>query len=356
MKHFISFFMLLLPLLSFGQDKTHELEINLAEMCQQGEYPAEQLPGPCISEGETPPFVKMILFSRNFSQAVSPDPCLTIKQLSKESLAPIEIIKKDEDGDTWKIKFFFGFTRTSYSPTDMKLNSSRVDVVIKDFEFDERTSAHFYNPLKWEKPQNALQWIDEPTNTFAFSLEKGKDAFYLTAFHPKFLKKQYQTKHVTGTVDSVAVDGKMPINEPFDGYNNQVGEMYLVRFENTHRQMDWQLGYGRKLEIFDNKKAGKLIYIPRVDVGVTSGQNYSVYTKKGEYWEYDGVPDKHRIQGLNASVGHRLEYEKKDVTLFVDQKVTASKLKHGFMDGEASYQMLYSPVTFGVGFNIYRDR
>jgi hypothetical protein len=91
-------------------------------------------------------------------------------------------------------------------------------------------------------------------------------------------------------------------------------------------------------------------------LGVTSGQNLTVYTQLGQYWDYDDFSDKHRIQGMNASIGHRIEYEKKQLTLFVDQKVTTSRLTHGFMDGEASYRMIYSPITFGVGFNIYKNK
>jgi hypothetical protein len=93
-----------------------------------------------------------------------------------------------------------------------------------------------------------------------------------------------------------------------------------------------------------------------VDVGLTSGQNRTVYVKKDEYWEFDEKEDKHRIQGVNASVGHRIEYERGKVGLFVDQKVTASKLKHGSLDGTASYNMLYSPITFGLSFQIYQQK
>lgn len=51
----------------------------------------------------------------------------------------------------------------------------------------ERTSAHHYNPQNWDKLENSFQWIDEPTNTFTFSLKK-KNVFYLTIFHPSILK------------------------------------------------------------------------------------------------------------------------------------------------------------------------
>jgi hypothetical protein len=91
-------------------------------------------------------------------------------------------------------------------------------------------------------------------------------------------------------------------------------------------------------------------------VGVTSGQNYTVYTQPGAYWDYDRFQDKHRIQGLNVSAGNRIEYERKKMTYFIDQKFVHSKLEHGFMDGKASYKMNYIPVTFGIGFNLYQSK
>lgn len=145
----------------------------------------------------------------------------------------------------------------------------------------------------------------------------------------------------------------MPINEEFDGYNNQPGEMYLVRFENTHKQMDWQIGYGRQFVIFDNKKAGKLTYTPHVAVGATTGKHLTVYTKKGEYWEFDEY-SKDEFQGFNVTAGHKLEYQYGRVSAFVDQRFTHSQLSHQFMDGTATYKMNYMPVTVGVGFDIYK--
>jgi len=342
-----------------------EVDIPLLEMCQEELTKQEvKKDSANIQSCKISPmssFEKLNLDMNKISGGLDLDlqkmnTCSSIKQMAAANPLPIEIVKKDSDGNTWKIRFHFGFSRTSYANTDMHLNNSRLNVVIKDFEFDERTTADAYDFRKWNKPLHFTQWIDEPTNTFAFSVENKNNVFYLTAFHPKFLKTKYQDKHVTGVVDGVAVDRVMPINEEFDGYNNQPGEMHLTRFENTHKQMDWQIGYGRKLVIFENPKAGKLSYIPRVDVGLTSGQNRTVYVKKDEYWEFDEKEDKHRIQGVNASVGHRIEYERGKVGMFVDQKVTVSKLQHGFLDGTASYNMLYSPITFGLSFQIYQQK
>jgi hypothetical protein len=352
-----------------AQDKApgevFEVDIPIGEMCheemQRQEQDSNVPSGQSCFVNAVSPLSQLSLEMNKISPSVDfnwskQQTCSAIKELAHNKTEPFELLKKDSDGNTWKIRFHFGFTRTSYADTDMHLKNSRMDVVIKDFSFDERTTADAYDFRKWNKFEHFFQWIDEPTNTFAFSLEKDKNVFYLTAFHPKFLKSKFQDKHVTGVVDGVAVDQVMPINEIFDGYNNQPGQMHLTRFENTHKQMDWQIGYGRKMVVFDTPKAGKLSYIPRVDVGLTSGKNRTVYVKEGQYWEYDEIEDKHRIQGANLSIGHRVEYERGKVGLFVDQKVTASKLHHGSLDGTASYNMLYSPVTFGLSFQIYQKK
>tara|TARA_R110000868_G_scaffold269233_1_gene528584 strand:- start:715 stop:1878 length:1164 start_codon:yes stop_codon:yes gene_type:complete len=280
--------------------------------------------------------------------------CRSIMELSSAKVEPIEILKQDEDGNTWQVRFHFGNSRTFYGNTDMHLRSSRLNVVINDFEFEERTSASYWNPANWGNFEDGFKWIDEPTNTFALTIEKKNNVFFITAFHPKFLKKKYQTKHVQGTVDGVEVDQVMPINEEFDGYNNEPGQMHLTRFENTHRQMDWQIGYGRRFVIFDTDRAGKLSYIPRADVGITSGQNKSVYVKEGEYWIHEEAQDRERVQGVNASIGHRVEYQRGQVSVFADQKLTVSKLENGFMDGRANFNMHYMPVTIGVGIDLFK--
>lgn len=261
---------------------------------------------------------------------------------------------KDKKNSPWNFSFHFGFTRTFYNNTDMRLKSDRIDVTIKDFEFDERTSAGFYNPANWEQAMDAFRWIDEPTNHFVLTAEKNGHSIILSIFHPKFLKKQYQTKHVIGTVDGVEINDFIDINEEFDGYNNQVGEMYLVRFENTHLQMAWQVGYGYELKLIDSEKYGTLSVRPSVLIGVMSGQHYDVYIQEGEYWEFDDHKDPHGIQGPMASVGLRVNYRIKNFNFFVDGKYSYASLKHGFGDdnGFAEYDISYKAITFGVGYTI----
>jgi hypothetical protein len=269
---------------------------------------------------------------------------------------PIELKSQDKGGDTWKFNFRMGFNRTKYSDTDMHLKSSRVDATIKNFSFQERTSSDFYNPKNWQQPMDAFRWIDEPTNSFTFSAEKNNNEFSLTAFHPKFLKQPYETKQVTGTVDGIAVDKVMPINEEFDGYNDKPGEMHLTRFESTHMQMDWQLGYGRNITLVDGKKYGKLVYTPSIYAGLTSGKHYDVYVKPGAYWDFDDAEDKMKIQGANIAVGNKIKYEYGRANIFVENKFTWSHLKHQFMDGTAEYNMKYNATTFGLGYKLFETK
>lgn len=293
------------------------------------------------------------------SQLRKKDSCMLIYQLSKQNTPPIELKKIDENKNPWVIRFHFGFSRTKYWNTDMKLKSDRIDVMIKDFEFEERTTASFYNPSTWQQPMDALRWIDEPTNQFIITAEKNKNVFFLTVFHPKYLKEKYQTKHVSGVVDGVPVNGVMPIHTEFDGYNKVPGELELVRFENTHKQMTWQLGYGREFNLYKspNKKTS-VTWTPQVQAGIMTGQHFTVYEKKDIYWDYTDYTDKKPYHGVVLSAGQKVEVKHGKVSVFVDQKLNYSKVKHGFADanGSAEYNMLFMPVTFGIGIDLYKTK
>ena len=67
----------------------------------------------------------------------------------------------------------------------MKFRSSRYNVDIKDYDWQERSSRTFFNPKTWMvEDNNPLQVIDEPTNKFTLSLEKNGLEIFLSAFHP----------------------------------------------------------------------------------------------------------------------------------------------------------------------------
>lgn len=344
--------------ISFRSELTKEQVIEFQQISSENQ---------CISSNQSTPEIQNFSHLNDYatlkSQAGSATTSLSIfddpdsKGLSRENqVKQIEIKGKNTPDNSWKFNFSMGFNRTKYSDTDMHLKSSRVDATIKDFSFQERTSSDFYNPKNWKQPMDAFRWIDEPTNSFTFSAENKNNVYSLTAFHPKFLKQQYENKHVTGTVDGVAVDKVMPINEEFDGYNNKPGEMNLTRFENTHMQMDWQLGYGRNITLVDAHKYGKLVYTPSVYAGLTSGKHYDAYVKPNAYWDFEDSEDKNRIQGANFAIGNKLKYEYGRANIFVENKFTFSHLEHQFMDGTAKYNMKYNATTFGLGFRLYETK
>jgi hypothetical protein len=81
-------------------------------------------------------------------------------------------------------------------------------------------------------------------------------------------------------------------------------------------------------------------------MGITTGEARTIYLSD-ETSQVENR-DKPSIQGVNASIGHRLEYEKGKFGAFVEQKYNASTMKHGFLDGTAEYKLEYSVVHFGV--------
>jgi hypothetical protein len=215
----------------------------------------------------------------NFSQNILSPLDLSLGDPDKRKLTcetllsstPLTVSKKDRDGDTWNVKFYFGYSRAKYFNSDVHLQSTRVNVDIKDMEWKERNSFEYFKRESLKGKGNTFRFIDEPTSTMMLTLEKGKNVFFISVFHLKYLKEQFQDKLVTGTLDGVSVNGVIPINEPFDGYNDQPGQMHLTRLENTYWQANIQTGYGRKFNLIGNEKTGILSFTPYVQGGIYIG-------------------------------------------------------------------------------------
>ncbi len=347
--------------------ETFNVDINILDLCPADEVekdckaclvlqPVAELPLADNSFLELQKNMNKVLIQSDPSQEELKNICKDLKVLGRnQTFKPIEIKQKDQDGDEWNIKFFFGYTRTEYfnSPT-VKLRSTRVNVDIKDFDWTERHSFEYFNKEKLKGKGNTFRFIDEPTNSFFINFEKGKNVYTFSLLHYKYVMTKDQDKHVTGTIDGVAVDGVMPLNPEFDGYNNKPGEMHLLRLENTYQQVNPQIGYGRKIDIVSSPKYGKLSYTPSVQVGFIGGGSYSAFTKEGEYWVSDNKAQKFEIKGATFTAGHRIEYEKGRLSAFMDQKFTTSKIKQDFLDGTATYRLNYMPVTLGVGIKIFK--
>ena len=264
---------------------------------------------------------------------------------------------KDEEikqQDKWKIRFYASHSFTTYFNTDVTFQSRRYNVTIKDYEWAERSSREYFLPETWKKEgNNPFQMIDEPSNTFTVSLEKDGHEFFLSAFHPKFLQAKDQVKHIKGTIDGTPVDGYAPVNKPFDGYDQVPGESELVRNENTHRQMTFEIGYGHRFKLLDSK-FGSLTYVPSIGVGVMVGQNYSVMIAENEWWEFEDGADPLGVQGFGGSITNRLELntKKERFGLFYENKLAYYKQNHGFMDGTQKYNLGFMGNSVGMKFMI----
>jgi hypothetical protein len=270
--------------------------------------------------------------------------------LNCNSIPPFEIVQKDRDDKEWKVRFHFGFSRTQYLKTDLNFDSTAIKVEVKGIEMQERARGYHYDVTKWEDMRDATSWIDEPTNTMMLSFEKDKNNFYLTVFHPKFLRSiYYKTNSETGENYDF---------RPVDGYNNYHPEIpegsNMLYIQNSHLNLIAQVGYGRQFKVFGSKKFGSVTYIPKADIGVNYSKARSINFVEGKEWDLH--EHKTGINGVSASIGHRLEYQKGVFALFIDQKFTYSKMNQGFLDGSVNYNLVSSPVTFGVAIDLFSKK
>jgi hypothetical protein len=199
-----------------------------------------------------------------------------------------ESLKLDGPKETgWKIRFYMSHSFTRYFNSDVSFHSSRYNVEIKDYEWAERGSRNFFNPSNWfTDGRNPAQMIDEPTNTFTISIEKGGNEFYLSAFHPKFLQAEHQVKYASGTIDGVPVNGRIAIDPTGSNEPPPIGTSPLIRNEFTYAQMLYEVGYGHKFTLLQSR-IGNITYVPHVGVGFMMGKGYSVMTKPGHWYEFE---------------------------------------------------------------------
>jgi len=257
--------------------------------------------------------------------------------------------------DKWKLRLYLSHSFTRYYNTDIEFSSSRYNVKIKNYQWIERGSRHYFHSETWaEEGNNPTQIIDEPSNTFALSIERNSHEFFLSVFHPKFLQNPDQVVDMQGTIDGVEVDGIYNINRPFDGYNQSPGEMEIVRNENTHREMIFEIGYGHRFKLRD-AKIGNITYVPSMGLGLSFGQNLIVVVKEDDWWNYDKYKQKPEIQGIGGSLTNRIEFNtKKEIFgIFYENKLSYYKQDHGFMDGSQKYNLKLIGNSVGIKFMIY---
>ena len=352
-----------------AQEKSQEhiLDIDVSEMCrEEKEIQSSANCESCAPGKNAIPssldqlkdFTPLVLKSAADGEAYKKATCKSIMEVAALNPAPQELKISDQAGNPWKIRFHFGHSRMfdSIKPSDVHIKSAELTGTIKGFTFKERTSDQYFNPTKWTELADSTKWVDEPSNTFTISIENKKNAIYLTAYHPKLLKTYYEKRTMVNGVEQVTyTDGTISLS---DGTPEAVAAIpdgtRGITLQNTHLLMAWQIGYGRKFKIFDTQKAGKLTYVVRADVGLQTGAARTIIIDKTNPNNMTWVQkyDDFGIQGYNADVGHRLEYQRGRFGLFVDQKMVFSKIETGFMEGTASYNMQYTPTTFGVSFDL----
>jgi hypothetical protein len=263
-----------------------------------------------------------------------------------------------ERSDKWKLRLYMSHSFTTYFNTNISLRSSRYQLEIKDYQWAERSSREFFLPSEWKKPgHNPGQFIDEPTNTFTLSIEKDGNEFFLSAFHPKFLQAKNQIKHMEGTIDGTPVNGIAPINKPFDGYDQVPGESELVGNQNTYREMNFEIGYGKRFKLLDSK-FGSITYAPSLAAGIITGQNTSIVVKPGEWWEFDGYTAAYAIQGYGGSLKNRIEFntKKERFGVFYENKLSLYHQEHAFLDGTQEYNLGFMANNVGLKFMIYNPK
>lgn len=269
-----------------------------------------------------------------------------------------EVSAKKKSDDKWKFRFYASHSFTTYYDTDIKFRSTRYNVDVKDYTWTERGSRDFFKfeKLFLTKGNNPFQIIDEPSNKFVASLEKNGHKFFLSAFHPKFYQED-QTKYMKGTIDGVEVDGVYDINKPFDGYNQEPGEMELVRNQNTGGEMIFEVGYGHRFKLLEGK-AGNLVYTPSVGVGVTTGSNFTVIIQEGKWWDFNDYKENYRVQGYGGTVSNKIEYTIPSgrFGIFYENNLGFYKQKHGFLDGTQEYDLKFMGNNIGLVFLLNKSK
>lgn len=347
-----------------SNESDYEVEVDLSKYCenQKKPTPIATEAGTCSNCVENEKVKKSLDFSKilqaipqNEATNTSCDLVNAYNKLSRNQpdKGDLTILQKDQDGKKWKIKLYFGPTRTKYYPTRVHLQSSKVNVVINDFKFPERTGMHNYDVSKWNNLQNALQWIDEPTNTIILEFQKGKNSFFLNIFHPKFLTNAEDVESnpgfVSGEVSGNYINQPMLISDKNATSSQQLG----IKLQNTHRQMDWQIGYSRKILLLEDHGM-KVVFSPHVAAGISTGKTQSSYKdSEGRIEEYESAGE---VQGVNLSCGARIDYELGRCSFFVDNRITFSKLQHPFLDGKATYDMKYLTNTMGISFQLNKTK
>jgi len=273
----------------------------------------------------------------------------------------------DKAKTKWKIRFYASHSWTTYYNTDIKMRSSRVNIDVKDMPIGGRDGHHWFNPKTFlAEGNNPAQMIDEPSNTFTIGFIKPskngsiEHEFILSAFHPKEIYASDDNGsnpivQVDGTVDGTEVHGMRQLSKPFDGYNQEAGELEISRNQSTHMNMMYSVGYKARFKLLDGK-AGSLVYSPGIQVGIATGKSYSAIIKEGEWWENDAYEESGlNYHGYGGSVTNKIEYllPSGKFGIHYENKLGMYNKKVGFLDGTQEYTLKFMGNSLGLTFMIH---
>jgi hypothetical protein len=232
--------------------------------------------------------------------------------------------------------------------------------------FQKELLQIFYNPKNWKTLQDGLRWIDEPTNTVTLTFENEKNIFFLRAYHPKYIKENRQYSNdpdrpyrITGKINTLEVDEYMKLDPSYEdfqlGRDNQIN---LLGIQNSHFQMEFSLGYGKKIELMNLKKFGQLVMIPDFAFGVMVGNSRTTFRDTKDYWQYSTYEDGLKAHGVSLALSNKIEWSFPKFRIFGDVRYHYAKLKHSIdaNGGYAKYNLPVLATTIGIGINIWSGK
>jgi hypothetical protein len=247
----------------------------------------------------------------------------------------------------------------------VSLQTNDFDVTIHNIKPDERTSMKFYRV--WERPiEDALRWIDEPTNTFILTLEKGPHEIGLHVFHPKYVfynsglgihtENEYR---VSGNINGQDVDEFMRLRVGPDEYDPDAPQLLFHRYENSHKYMNYSLRYAYQMPLLQKSKFKGLSYTAGATLGLVTGFSNSSYAPNNEY--YGSVNPKHKkakIMGAGFGLLHRLMWTgKKDkFGIFLENQHSFYKLNYDFVGGKAKHSLRSQTFTLGINIRLHKQK
>jgi len=133
--------------------------------------------------------------------------------------------------------------------------------------------------------------------------------------------------------------------------------MELVRNQNTHMQMTFEIGYGHRFKLLDTK-FGDITYTPSIGLGVMTGGNLTVVIQEDNWWDFGDYSESFSIQGFGGSITNRIEFntKKERFGIFYENKLGFYKQKHGFMDGTQEYNLMFMGNSIGFKFMVFSPK